>query len=295
VQYWGRDFTAALLSAAPHDLLIVEASVADADRETGRRERRFSASEVRAMRRGGARPVLAYLNLGEVEPWRDHWVERGAAWIAGVSPTGERLAPYWDPDWARMLKARLDVLLALGFDGALLDDALHYWTWGAGLARVSPRWRGPRPPSGAPAAARAMLGLTLDLADHARRRSALARADFALVVNNGVFLGDDAAADGAPGAEALFARHRAAMDAILVESALARSDEAALGALARVWRGAGAPVLAVEFASEARAADPAAFRRRIAREAECRGFAVYVADDPRFDRLYPPVVLPDPA
>jgi uncharacterized protein (TIGR01370 family) len=288
VQYWGETYDADRLSAAPHDLLIVEATLR-ADRGSG--ERRFTATEVRRMRRDGARPVLAYLNLAEIEAYRDYMAAAAAAeaappWIGARSPQDEALAAFWTPAWAAILRARIDAFLALGFDGVMLDDALHFYTWGALDAPTHAR-DAPQSPA---AFARAMMALVLDLADHARRRSAAARCGFRIVVNNGVWLGADAAADRAPEATALYERYRAALDGVLVESAVARGDAPSLDILSRDYRAIGVAVLLVEFETEAGAArDASALRADTMREAAERGFSAYVAGDHRFDRLYPPL------
>ena len=307
IQYWGEAYTAAALAQAPHATLIVEASVAGAEGAEGR-ERRFTAAEVAAIRREGARPVYAYLNVGELEANRDYWVEAfgdaadpgipreaSPAWHAGRGPGGEWLAAFWTPEWAAVLERRIDAFLARGYDGVFLDDVLHYYTWSMpGVvvpARLAAR---PGAPGCAGDFAAAMMGLVVRLAAHARATAALRDADFAVLVNGGAYIGWDAATTGGaaptaphPGLEG----YLAAIDGIAIESALADpAQQGTVDALRHGFRAHGIPVLAIDYLSRYPGADPASFRTRIAERAGTAGFLPYVADDERFARLDPPLL-----
>jgi uncharacterized protein (TIGR01370 family) len=210
VQYWGEDYTAAGLAAAPHCALILEASFRGADDGPGFAEARFDAAEVAQIRRDGARPAYAYLNLAELAPHRDYWTAafgpRGAPpapgapapdWFGGYSAAGEPLAAYWTEAWAEVLEAQIDALAALGYDGVFLDDLLHYYTWAdPGTQAVAALPAGPEGPWGLADHAEAMMQLVLRLAARARTEGPAARPDFAVLVNGGPFIGWDAATRG---------------------------------------------------------------------------------------------------
>jgi uncharacterized protein (TIGR01370 family) len=311
IQYWGEGYTAGALAKAPHAALIIEASVMGAD--AGEGERLFTAAEVARIRRDGERPVYAYLNVGELEPNRDYWVEAfggepdpGApgeaspAWYAGRSPSGERIAAFWTPEWAAVLERRIDAFLARGYDGIFLDDVLHYYTWSMpGVvvpARLAAREGAPKR---AGDFAAAMIALVLRLAAYAREGAALHDRDFAVLVNGGAFIGWDAATEGdaAPTAQHRdFATYLGAIDGIAIESALGEpAQQATVDALRHGFGMHGIPVMAIDYLSRHPGADPAGFRAEIAERARSVGFLPYVADDERFARLDPPLLPPGPA
>ncbi len=311
IQYWGDDYSAKALAAAPHATLIVEASLAGAE-GPGVPERRFTAAEVAEIRHKGARPVYAYLNVGELEPNRDYWVaaygdkaDPGApgaaspAWYAGPGPSGERLAAFWTEEWAAVLERRIDAFLARGYDGVFLDDVLHYYTWSmpgvAVPARLAAREGAPVHPGDFAAA---MQALVIRLAVHARETAALHDRGFALIVNGGAFIGWDAATTGSTAPTAphpAFPAYLAAIDGIAIESALGDpGQQGTVDALRTGFAAHGVPVLAIDYLSRHPGADPAGFRREIADRAGANGFLPYVADDESFARLDPPLVPPAP-
>jgi uncharacterized protein (TIGR01370 family) len=315
VQYWGEGYTADALAGSPHGLLIIEATKVGAQYSATGREELFSAEEIFEIRKGGARPVLGYINLSEIETYRDYWVEMASArgedpgasvldpppvWFGALTTAGEQLAAFWTPEWEAILKERVDRLLALGLDGVFLDDVLHYYGWAVGqdlqmvdgvdLAGA---------PEGATGFARAMMGLVERLAAHAKSR----RCDVAFIVNNGAFIGRDAGPDGEPddgneGARSAFDRYRDAIGGIMSESTLApeRQDKT-IEALREDFVEHGVPVLTVDLASRAPDLSAQKFRALVAERAGEAGFIPYVADDEAFDRLYPPLTaeMPDPS
>lgn len=291
VQYWGTVYNAASLAAAPHGILIVEPAHASGKASADGGEIFFTASEVRHMRRNGARPVLAYLNVGRIEIYRDYWNDRGAEderpdWQAGVTAAGEPVPAYWSDAWLEVLRTRLDRFLDLGFDGVILDDVLRYFELSTGTVSWTPFPDGPAVPSGAQAHARAMMALVKTLRHHADAR----RCGTILIVNNGAFIGRDAGPD--PGAHPLqtFDTYRNAIDGILVESLFTPEPQAAaVAVLAEDYVSVGTPVLDVEFASLSPDLGPAEFRGLVARRTAALGAVGYIAETQAFDHLAPPI------
>jgi uncharacterized protein (TIGR01370 family) len=305
IQYWGEDYSADGLAAAPHCALIIEASLVGADTGPAFRERLFSATEVDRIRHQGARPTYAYLNLAELAVERDYWTAAfgaGAAppadeadvpaWYAGKTAAGEPLAAYWTPEWEALLRARIDALLARGFDGVFLDDVLHYYTWStqpmtAALAGL------PGAPKTLQDFAREMMALVLRLGHYARVEAPAARPGFALLVNGGAYIGWDAAGANATQRPPLFADYLEAIDGIAIESALGESPEqATLDELIASFAARGVPVLTIDFASRNQGLSPDELRALVRAQTAESAFLPYVADDERFARLDPPL-LPD--
>jgi uncharacterized protein (TIGR01370 family) len=315
IQYWGEDYTAETLAAAPHRALIIEASVHGADVGLDLREKLFSAEEVSVIRQGGRRPVFAYLNVGELAPYRSYWVDAfGAAgppgedsnvterqvpaWYGGVSEEGEHLAAFWTPEWLEVLRHQIDAFLERGYDGVFLDDVLHYYTWGD-QARLKSLQAGGRTktPKNMSEFARDMMALVLQVGMYARHDAPLARPEFALIVNGGAYIGWDAASQtGASEArDPLFDRYVDALDAIAMESALGMSpDCATVEALQQNYAAMDVPVLSIDFHSRHPLVPIDQFRAQIARLANSFGFLPYVAADELFNRLDPPI-LPEAA
>jgi cysteinyl-tRNA synthetase len=135
---WGFDSREAYLDAlrgSDHDLLIIDSYAPEegADGVTA-----LSAAEVASLgekARGGARPVVAYLSIGEAEDYRPYW---DASWDRdppdwldrenGEWP-GNYKVRYWMAPWQEIVLAQLDAITAAGFDGVYLDiiDAFEYY------------------------------------------------------------------------------------------------------------------------------------------------------------------------
>ena len=292
IQYWGDSFTARDLAAAPHGLLIVEATRIGTYEAGVEGEILFDCRDIAAVRDSGKR-VLGYVNVTEIEVYRDYWRDHArrtssdalfsAEWVGPKTASDERLARYWTPDWEAVLVARVDRLMVQGFDGVFLDDVLHYFSFvsGEGLD-WSEAGLGPRRTS----YATEMIELVLTLASCIRRQ----RPDAIVVVNNGVFLPGDAMAEVGETAEALVERYLDAIDGILVESAFGAGRNAVVHqALAERFAARGISVLTVDFADQDGAGLREAFRYYVRDRAAELGFAPYVVDDPMFDRLYPPL------
>ncbi len=91
------------------------------------------AEDVRSLQQkqnGGRRLVVAYLSIGEAEPWRPYWnpawETHPPAFLGEKNETWDSYrVRYWTPAWQRILygtpTSGLDAILTAGFDGAFLD------------------------------------------------------------------------------------------------------------------------------------------------------------------------------
>lgn len=88
---------------------------------------------------GSRRLVLGYLPVGEADIKRWYYTDdmraKPPAWLGLENPNwpGSRHARYWDPSWRALMATGDDSLLrrilAVGFDGALLDRVDAYGDW----------------------------------------------------------------------------------------------------------------------------------------------------------------------
>lgn len=112
------DLTA--LTAAQADLVVV-----DPDHV------RWSSSPplLRARTGGKPRMVLAYLSIGEAETERPYWAkccaDRPPEWATRREQgwAGNLAVRFWHADWQGIVKARLQEIIAAGYDGVYLDRA----------------------------------------------------------------------------------------------------------------------------------------------------------------------------
>jgi len=110
-------------------------AVVDSDGEGGT----LGADQVARMRRkpdGSRRLVLAYLSIGEAESYRQYWErswrKRPPAWLGKENSKwrGNFAVRFWDPEWQAIVFARVDRIVAAGFDGLYLDKVDEFETLG---------------------------------------------------------------------------------------------------------------------------------------------------------------------
>ncbi|WP_411232084.1 endo alpha-1,4 polygalactosaminidase [Marivita sp. S0852] len=270
VQYWGPDFNADTLNDTSHGLLIMEAAKVGALDTSDGKERFFTPAEIQTIGQDGSRPVLVYLNLTEVEPWRDYWPSDRSipSWVGPVTAHGDKLAAFWQPEWRGILHERVERLLATGADGLFLDDVLNYFVAGSLVSGL------PDTPRSIEMSAAVMLNLVKEIASKARE----IRCDALIVVNNGVFIGRDAPAS----ARDDFDAYRDAIDGIMIEDGFGAADHPDLhAALTQDYLNRGISVLSLDFASNDQA-------KIIAQKARDRGYAPYIVPDGSFSYLAPP-------
>ena len=302
VQYWGKTFTADHLAANAHGMLIIETAKIGASAADKSREVFFTRDEIKQIGQDRHRPVLGYLNVAKIEPYRDYWVDAlgvapgrdtldqaDAPWIGPSLEDDGTLARFWTPEWLAILTVRVDCLLAQGVDGVFLDDVLQYFAYYSLVSNSD----GNFPESGGPATAgefaRAMMSLVIAIADRVRLHDCRAL----VVVNNGAYIGRDAGVDPAESPpQGMFDRYRAALDGILIESVFADGGNAAvINVLHEDFASVGLSVLTIDFADTAEKLPLADFRSAIGARAATEGFASYVADDAAFNRLFPPIPI----
>jgi len=107
--------------------------------------------------KASGKKIIAYLNIGFAENWRDYWNEtwnetfhpEWLVWVEYPGWPGEYFVKYWHPSawetggWVDILKHELEKIISMGFDGVRLDniDSCKYWEDPAsiGLAGVLPQ------------------------------------------------------------------------------------------------------------------------------------------------------------
>ncbi|MTE01490.1 hypothetical protein GIY56_14470 [Paracoccus sp. YIM 132242] len=295
VQYWGTTYDADTLSRQPHGLLILEVTRIGAPYSDTGREVLFTPEEMARINRGGARPALGYLNVTEIEHYRDYWIDRMGGidapppavlpdWYGPATVHKEHLSAFWTDAWHAILLERVDRLMQTGIDGLFLDDVLHYYSHAMDKTLVWPPGKRPDGPKDAPGMAREMMRLVGLVADRARQW----KCDAFVVVNNGVFIGRDAAGDADPRGRAAFSDYLDRIDAIMVENVSAPSTHVhTTEALQEDYRSQGVAVLSLDIATQFPPQQPEALRALIAQKAAEAGFYPYVTADNVFNQVYP--------
>ncbi|MFC3630823.1 hypothetical protein ACFOM8_15365 [Paracoccus angustae] len=300
VQYWGTTYDADTLSRQPHGLLILEITRIGAPYSDTGREVFFTPEEIAKINKNGARPVLGYLNVTEIEHYRDYWIDQMGGidvpppavlpdWYGPTTVHKEHLSTYWTDAWHKILLERTDRLMQTGIDGLFLDDVLHYYSHAMDKTLAWPEGKTPDGPADAPGMAREMMRLVGLIADRARQWN----CDAYVVVNNGVFIGRDAMGGGDPQGKAAFSDYLEAIDAIMVENVSAPTTHVhTTEALQEDFRRNGVSVLSLDIATQFPDHKPEALRDLIAEKATQAGFYPYVAADNVFNQVYPPIRSP---
>lgn len=116
------------IAASPFDLVVIDYS------RDGCPSGRFRRDEVAQMQRrpdGGRRLVVAYMSIGEAEPyrfyWQEDWKPGHPSWLLEPNPRwpDNYRVEYWNPEWKALLfgspTSYLDQIIEAGFDGVYLD------------------------------------------------------------------------------------------------------------------------------------------------------------------------------
>ena len=300
VQYWGEDYTAEGLTEQPHGLLIIEVAKVGALHSESGREVFFTSDEIAIISRDGERPVLGYLNVSEIENYRDYWIDfvmqsvpddsvELPQWYGPHAGHGDHLAAYWMPAWRDVILARVDRLMESGIDGLFLDDVLHYYSYAKGTNLRWPRSGWPEGPRDAPGLARAMMELVVAIAERVREWNCNAL----VFANNGVFIGRDAAeALTDNGTKSVFDSYRDAIDAVTVENVLSPMANPSTRVVVKSdFLDYGLKVLTLDVVSRAGTEDFTDLRQTLAKEAQITGFYPYLVEDHSFNRLWAPIAL----
>jgi cysteinyl-tRNA synthetase len=131
VHSWGyqlQNLDIAHAASSPFDLLVIDPA------KNGDDDSALTPAEVNRLKRkpdGSRRLVLAYLSIGEAESyrgyWRPEWKKQKPSWLLAENPEWEEnyAVCFWDAGWQAIMcgapNARLDRILAAGFDGVYLD------------------------------------------------------------------------------------------------------------------------------------------------------------------------------
>lgn len=275
---WGyqlQHLDVAEAAASPFDLLVIDAT------RDGSDETHLTPPELARLQTkpdGSRRIVLAYLSIGEAEDYRGYWNPRWKAkrpdWLLAENPEwkGNYAVCFWDTGWQSIMcggpEARLDRIIAAGFDGVYLDKCDVY----EDLRRIAPKVAKSRPKLEAD-----MVAFIVRLSGYAKAR----RPDFAVIMQNTEALIDEpgllATIDGVAKEELVFG-----IDA--PERRNSQSDITwSIGQLEKAKR-AGKSILCVEYLDNP---EKIAVARALI---EAKGFVPYISQkDRELDRLVVPV------
>lgn len=115
---------AAEIAAHDADIVVVDAGIPV-----------YSRQFVDSLRGGNGKKVLAYLSIGEAEPYRDYWRpiwnRKPPVWLAKPNPEwpDNFNVKFWNPSWQAIIFNCVTEIMNAGFDGLYLDiiDAWQYW------------------------------------------------------------------------------------------------------------------------------------------------------------------------
>lgn len=139
VRSWGcqyQNVDVSKIAASPLDLIVIDPSLDDGARRFVTRE---DMARLRRKPDGSRRLVLGYLCVGETDIKRWYWPARWKAappdWLGAANPNwpGSHHVRFWDSQWQSLIfrekDSLLDLILKIGFDGALLDRVDGYLDW----------------------------------------------------------------------------------------------------------------------------------------------------------------------
>lgn len=136
---WGyqlQNISAAKLDATNYDVLIVDAGMGEGDNTGMKRE---EIKRLKSKPDGSRRLVIAYVNIGEAEDYRDYWraswTKTPPSWMGSPNCRwkGDHRVRHWAPEWQAIIygsrRSYVGRLIDLGYDGAWLDrvDIFYYW------------------------------------------------------------------------------------------------------------------------------------------------------------------------
>ena len=82
----------------------------------------LSASQLATLE-GQGKLMLSYESIGEAEDYRDDWQSgwnsAKPSWLLGENPDwpGNYSVKFWDPDWQKLVYARVDAAIKAGYQG----------------------------------------------------------------------------------------------------------------------------------------------------------------------------------
>jgi len=258
----------AMLAACDRDLVVIDYAF------DGGHESRWTPDHLRTIRAGRpGRKVVAYLSIGEAEAYRFYWQkawdadrdgrpDAGApAFLCPVNPDweGNYRVRYWQDDWQTIILRYVDAILQQGFDGLYLDgvDTFEFFEEKRG------KWIDNRPNGETGNTYRQdMVRWVLRIAAHACAK----RTDALIIPQNGAQL-------------LVFPEYLEAVDAVAVEDLFTNGNRTQPPRETRYLvdfldkaKGAGKPVLVVEYGRSAKA------REAAVRGARANGFSLLVTN-----------------
>jgi cysteinyl-tRNA synthetase, unknown class len=115
-------------AASPFDALVIDTTKDGSDATA------LTSHDIARLNRkpdGSRRTILAYLSIGEAESYRSYWDSAWKRtkpdWLLGENPDWKEnyAVCFWKPEWQGIMcgapQARLDRVIAAGFDGIYLD------------------------------------------------------------------------------------------------------------------------------------------------------------------------------
>lgn len=130
--YRSKDIYLSSIANTNYDLVIMDAYYAGEFLTADDLER------IHYKANGGKRIVIAYMSVGQAEPyrhyWQQEWEQKQPEWLSGYNEVWSNYhVKYWRPEWKAILmgsrESYLDNIISAGFDGAFLDvvDAYQFF------------------------------------------------------------------------------------------------------------------------------------------------------------------------
>jgi cysteinyl-tRNA synthetase len=131
-----KDFVYAINGAEIDDILNTTFDLAIIDySHDGTEAEKYTPAQIQSLKDHGTLPI-AYFSIGEAEEyryyWQNSWITSPPSWLGEENPDweGNYKVRYWQTGWKDIIFDYLDRIIALGFEGVMLDiiDAYYYWS-----------------------------------------------------------------------------------------------------------------------------------------------------------------------
>jgi Ca2+-binding RTX toxin-like protein len=302
--YQGEQYNLEAINAAPHEMLIINPAKSSLTYEPAS-EVLWPAGEVAEMKASG-KTMIGYVNMakmaGTLSQWDPAWsmtglpngglVEGAPDFLAKAESSTTMLVNFWEQEWKDIVFARVESMIAQGFDGTLLDDVLEYFV------RTPDNLTGDALALAISANAGEMRDFVLEVravADAAiLARDGVLNADnrFQLIVNGAPYILEDAALATHPEVETnpdvIFSipenlAYLAAIDGLLAENYFSEAGEMFVDQILRVFGTHDVPLLSIDT-------DQVTEQQRLAvyHDALLKGFMPYATENALYDTLNAP-------
>lgn len=118
------------------DLVIIDYS------RDGSEAKKYTPAQIQSLKDNNTIPI-AYLSIGEAEDyryyWNDDWYTSPPSWLGEENPNweGNYKVRYWQQEWKNIVFEYLEQIIALGFNGVMLDIIDGYYYWSDEMGEVS--------------------------------------------------------------------------------------------------------------------------------------------------------------